>query len=76
MPDSELPTWPEIEAHALGHLNAARNEMSGVRDWLNSDWHPLGTPLPDADARARREVLRIAREVKTLIDQAKDILHG
>lgn len=74
--DRKLPGWPEIEAHALRHLDAARNEMSDVRDWLNSDWHPLGTPLPDADARARSEVLRIAGEVKTLIDQAKDILHG
>jgi hypothetical protein len=74
--DSELPTWDEIEDHALRHLDAARNEMSEVRDWLRSDWHPLGTPLPDADARARSEVLRIAGEVKQLIDQAKDMFHG
>jgi hypothetical protein len=79
VPDSgnrKLPTWGEIEAHAVGHLDAARNQMSEVRDWLNSDWHPLGTPLPDADAAARREVLRIVGDVKNLIDQAKDALHG
>lgn len=74
--DRELPTWDEIEAHALRHLGAARNEMSEVRDWLNSDWRPLGSPLTDTDAAARREVLRIVGEVKNLIDQAKDALHG
>jgi hypothetical protein len=37
MDDSQLPTWAEIEGHALRHLDAARNEMSEVRDWLNSD---------------------------------------
>ena len=72
--DSELPTWPEIEGHALRHLHAARNEMSEVRDWLRSDWRPLGSPLSNADATARSEVLRITGEVKNLIDQAKGLL--
>ena len=74
--DSELPTWDEIERQALRHLHAARNEMSEVRDWLNSDWRPRGSPLTTAQAGARREVLRITGEVKRLIDQAKDALHG
>jgi hypothetical protein len=74
--NSELPAWDEIEAHALRHLHAARNEMSEVRDWLNSDWSPPGSPLTTAQAGARREVLRITGEVKRLIDQAKDELHG
>ena len=72
----ELPTWAEIESHALRHLHAARTEMSEVRDWLRSDWRPAGTPLSDADAAARTEVLRIAGEVKNLIDQAKNALYG
>jgi hypothetical protein len=55
---------------------ASDSEMSEVRDWLRSDWRPLGSPLPAADAAARSEVLRIAGEVKRLIDQARDILHG
>ncbi len=76
MADSELPTWDEIENHALRHLHAARNEMSEVRDWLNSDWRPLGSPLTTEQAGARREVLRITGEVKSLIDQVKDVLHG
>jgi hypothetical protein len=74
--ESELPTWGEIESHALRHLDAARNEMSEVRDWLRSDWRPIGSPLPAADATARGEVLRIVAEVKNLIDQAKGMLHG
>jgi hypothetical protein len=45
----ELPTWGEIETRALRHLNTARNEMSEVRDWLNSDWSP---PRVAADHRA------------------------
>jgi hypothetical protein len=76
MRDSELPTWGEIENHALRHLDAARNEMSEVRDWLHSDWRPLGSPLTKPAADARSEVLRITGEVKDLIDQAKDKLHG
>lgn len=74
MADSSLPTWGEIEAHALRHLHAARNEMSEVRDWLNSDWRPAGSPLSDADAAARRQVLWTVAEVQGLIDQAKGAL--
>ena len=72
--DSNLPTWVEIENHALRHLDAARNEMSEVRDWLRSDWRPLGSPLTGTAAEARSEVLRIVGEVKDLIDQAKGML--
>ena len=72
--DSNLPTWDEIERHALGHLDAARNEASEVQSWLKSDWRPLGSPLTDAQAEARSEVTRIAAQVKRLIDQAKDLL--
>jgi cell division protein FtsL len=74
--DSELPTWAEIEGHALRHLHSARNEMSEVRDWLNSDWRPLGSPLTSSAADARSEVLRIAGQAKDLIDQAKGLIHA
>lgn len=73
--DSELPTWGEIENHALSHLHSARNEMSEAQLWLRSDWRPAGSPLTDAAAEARSEVLRITGEVKRLIDQAKGIIH-
>lgn len=73
--DGSLPTRSEIKGHALRHLDAARNEMSEVRDWLNSDWRPRGSPLSDADADALSKVLQIAGEVKNLIDQAKGLLY-
>lgn len=76
MNEAELPTRADIKKHALSHLHTARTEMAEVRDWLNSDWRPLGSPLSDADADASRAVLRITGEVKNLIDQAKSILHG
>jgi hypothetical protein len=69
-----LPTWPEIKTHAVSHLHAARNEMSEVRDWLNSDWRLAGQPLTSAEARARSEALRIVGQVKNLIDEAKGLL--
>jgi len=72
--ESELPTRAEIKAGALRHLDAARQEMSEIRDWLNSDWRPLGVPLTDSQAQARSEALRSVGEVKNLIDQAKDVL--
>jgi len=74
MNEADLPTWLEMRDRALSHLSAARGEMSEVRDWLNSDWRPLGSPLTGADANARREVLRIVGDVKNLIDQAKGLL--
>jgi hypothetical protein len=72
--DSSLPTWPEIEAHALRHLHAARNEMSDVRDWLRSDWRPAGSPLTDPAANARTEIVRAVAEVQAIIDRAKNLL--
>jgi hypothetical protein len=48
--------------------------MSEVRDWLRSDWEPLGTPLTPAQAAARDGVLRIVGQVKDLIDDAKGML--
>ena len=69
-----LPTWREIKRGAISDLNAARSAMSDVRDWLNSDWRPLGSPLTVADADARDETMRIVGQVKNLIDQAKDLL--
>jgi hypothetical protein len=74
--EAELPTWPEIKGRALRHLYTARTEMSEARDWLNSDWRPLGSPLPGEQGEARNEALRLIRQAKALIDQAKDVLGG
>lgn len=74
--EAVLPTRAEIKTSALRHLDTARNQMSEVRDWLNSDWRPLGSPLTDAEVKARAGVLQIVGEVKGLIDQAKWMLDG
>jgi hypothetical protein len=74
--EHELPTYAEIERHALEHLNRARNEMSEVRDWLRSDWRPLGSPRPEGAADASAEVMDIVGQVKGLIDQAKSALYA
>ncbi|MCL2586552.1 MAG: hypothetical protein FWE35_29340 [Streptosporangiales bacterium] len=74
MQPQELPTFEEIERHAREHLDRARGEMSEVRDWLRSDWQPPWSPRPTGTADAYGEVLRIAGEVKGLIDQAKRTL--
>jgi hypothetical protein len=72
--ESNLPTWPEIERHALGHLHTARTELTDVQDWLRSDWSPAGSELTGAQSKARSEVTRLASQAKRLIDQAKDLL--
>lgn len=74
MQETKLPTYEEIEQHALKHLDQARNEMSEVRDWLRSDWRPLGSPRPEGGAEARDEVMEVIGEVKELIDKAKRAL--
>lgn len=75
MQEHELPTYTEIEKHALEHLDNARNEMSEVRDWLRSDWRPFGSPRPAGADDASEEVMRIVGEVKGLIDRAKEALY-
>jgi hypothetical protein len=75
MQEHELPTYAEIERHALNHLDRARNEMSQARDWLRSDWRPLGSPRPDGAAEACEQVMDIVGQVKQLIDKAKTALH-
>lgn len=68
------PTYDEIERRTCEHLDAARNEMSEARDWLRSDWQPLGSPRPAGAAEAYDEVTAIIGQVKGLIDQAKRAL--
>jgi hypothetical protein len=69
---AKLPSWPEIKGHALGHLDAARTEISGVADWLRA----IDSPLTPAEREAAREALRLACKARDLIDEAKGVLHG
>lgn len=74
MQEHELPTYAEMERRAIEHLDRARNEMSEARDWLRSDWRPLGSPRPPGAADARDKVMDVIGEVKGLIDEAKRAL--
>lgn len=76
MSDQTLPTWAEMATTALAHLDTARIAASSVRDELTSDWRPVGTALTPEAAEARREVLRVARQIKDLVDEAKGYLEA
>lgn len=74
MSERRLPTWTEIANNSLAGLKLTRTTASSVRDELNSDWRPAGTPLTPQAAEARTEVLRRIELIKTLVDEAKDFL--
>jgi hypothetical protein len=67
-----LPAWPEIKGSALRHLDAARNEISEVGNWLRS----IDSPLTPAEARSAGEARKLCAQIKNLIDEAKGMLHG
>ncbi len=70
--DDTLPAWPEIRAHALGHLDAARNEISEAANWLRA----IDSPLTPAEARSADQARKLSAQIKNLIDDAKGMLHG
>ena len=55
-------------------LDAVHHAASDARDWIMSDWRPIGSSLTDHAADARTEVLRIVGQIKALADQGKDAL--
>jgi hypothetical protein len=75
MNERSLPTWPQMADNSLAYLTSARKTVSSVRDELNSDWRPVGSSLTPQAAEARREVLRLVGEIKSLIDEAKNYLN-
>ena len=66
---TELPTPREIFGNSLTALEHAR--ISDARDWLRSDWEPVGTSLPQEAAQARAGILTAIGEAKDLIDAMK-----
>lgn len=69
-----LPTQADMFTNALDALDAARTSLGDARDWLNSDWKPVGSELTDAGATARREVVRRLSQIKSEIDGMKQLL--
>lgn len=48
----DLPTQREMILNAITALDKARSSLSDARDWLQSDWQPVGLPLAPAAAQA------------------------
>lgn len=70
-----LPTRDEMIRNALASLQEARRALSNARDWLASDWRPLGSELTPAQADARTTTRRVIGVCKDEIDTATDALH-
>lgn len=54
---TELPTRAQMFANCLSPLDTARGSLSEVRDWLRSDWQPLGASLTPEAGEARAAIL-------------------
>jgi len=70
-----LPTQAEIFENAIQALTDARNQLSTARDWLNSDWSPVGSTLPDEAGDARAQVRPKIAQLKNEIDVMKTLLY-
>lgn len=66
---TELPTRSQIFVNCRAPLDAARAALSEARDWLRSDWEPIGAPLTTEAGEARMTVLKAIAEAKNLIDR-------
>ncbi|MBF6065418.1 hypothetical protein IU500_34360 [Nocardia terpenica] len=71
----QLPSQAEIFIRALDSLDTARNSLSDARDWLNSDWAPIGSALPDAAGTARSEARAGIATTKAQIDHIKSRMY-
>lgn len=70
---TDLPTRTEIFANCLAPLDSARGSLSEVREWLRSDWQPLGAALSPEAGEARTTILQTLTDAKNLIDTMKNI---
>lgn len=69
---TELPTRAQMFANCLSPLDTARGSLSEVRDWLRSDWQPIGASLTPEAGEARAVILETLTETKNLIDTMKN----
>ena len=71
---TQLPTRTEMFGNALAALDSARAALSDARDWLQSDWTPVGSALTPEAGEARQAVLAGIGTTKTAIDAMKQDL--
>ena len=65
---NELRSRTEVFTNALAALDASRAALSDARDWLVSDWTPVGAALTSEAGEARRTLLANIGNAKNLID--------
>lgn len=68
---TQLPTRTEMFGKALAGLDSARAALSDARDWLQSDWTPVGSALTPEAGEARQAVLAGIGTSKNAIDAMK-----
>ena len=62
---NELRSRTEVFTNALAALDASRAALSDARDWLVSDWTPVGAALTSEAGEARRTLLANIGNAKT-----------
>ncbi|WP_094287400.1 hypothetical protein [Mycobacterium lehmannii] len=72
---AELPSRTDIFVNALAALDSARRSLSDARDWLASDWSPVGSALTPEAAQARGTLLAGIGTTKNAIDTMKQDVH-
>ena len=77
---TELPTRTDIFVNARAALNNAYAQLSEARDWICSDWSPIGSELTTEAAKARTSTLDAIGDAKAAIETAKrdvaDAIHS
>jgi hypothetical protein len=68
---TDLPTRATMFTNCAEALDEAGVALSNARDWLRSDWTPVGSSLTDTAADARVSVLRAITDAKTLLDEMR-----
>jgi hypothetical protein len=66
-----LPTQAEMFENAIQALTEARKQLAAASDWLNADWTPAGSSLPDEAGNARAYVRPKIGQLKNEIDVMK-----
>ena len=68
---ADLPTRTDIFVNTRDALNSASAALSEARDWIRSDWSPIGSSLTTEAANARTSTLCAVGDAKAVIEAAK-----
>jgi hypothetical protein len=68
---TQLPTRTDIFVNTQDALSTASSALSEARDWIRSDWSPIGSELTTQAAKARTSTLDSIGKAKAAIEAAK-----